>query len=56
MTKEYFEDVTSWNMTWEEYQACDCTKCDKEQCIHRGAYRRVPKVDGGLALCPNLKK
>lgn len=22
---------------------------------HRGAYRRVPEVDGGLGLCPNLK-
>lgn len=27
----------------------------KEDCIHRGAYRRVPEIDGGLGLCPNLK-
>ena len=26
----------------------------KEDCIHRGAYRRVPEIDGGLRLCPNL--
>lgn len=27
----------------------------KEDCIHRNAYRRVPEIDGGLGLCPNLK-
>ena len=27
----------------------------KEDCIHRDAYRRLPEIDGGLGLCPNLK-
>lgn len=55
MTKEQFKNNTNWKMSYEEYQKCDCTQCDKENCIHREAYRRVPKIDGGLGLCPNLK-
>lgn len=27
----------------------------KEECPHRDAYRRLPEIDGGLGLCPNLK-
>jgi len=54
MTREYFENDTNWKMTWEEFQKCDCGKCKKEHCVHRGAYRRVPEIDGGLGLCPNL--
>lgn len=55
MTKEQFENNTNYKMTFEEYQKCDCTKCsDKKECIHNGAYRRIPKIDGGLGLCPNL--
>ena len=27
----------------------------KADCIHRNAYRRLPEIDGGLGLCPNLK-
>lgn len=54
MTKEHFENNKNWKMTWEEFQKCDCSKCNKENCIHREAFRRVPKVDGGLSLCPNL--
>ena len=42
-------------MSYEEYQKCDCTECTKEECPHREAYRRVPEIDGGLGLCPNLK-
>ena len=30
-------------------------ECKKEECPHRGAIRRVPEIDGGLGLCPNLK-
>ena len=26
-----------------------------EDCVHREAYRRVPRIDGDLGLCPNLK-
>ena len=55
MTKERFAE-TNWKMTYEQYQKCDCTECKKEDCIHRGAYRRVPEIDGGLGLCPNLKE
>ena len=55
MTKERFAE-TNWKMTYEEYQKCDCTECKNEDCIHRGAYRRVPEIDGGLGLCPNLKE
>lgn len=35
---------------------CYCPKCsDKKTCIHHEAYRRLPREDGGLALCPKLK-
>ncbi len=54
MTKEHFENNTNWKMTYEEFQKCDCTHCDKKDCIHRNAFRRVPVIDGGLGLCPNL--
>lgn len=54
ITREYFENNTAWKMTFEEFQKCDCTQCDKENCVHRGAFRRVPRIDGGLGLCPNL--
>lgn len=53
MTKEEFAK-TSWEMTYEEYQLCYCPNCDKANCPHRDAYRRVPVIDGGLGLCPNL--
>ena len=55
MTREQFENNTNWKMTFEEFQKCDCTHCDKKDCIHRNAFRRVPGIDGGLGLCPNLK-
>lgn len=55
MTKERFEQ-TGWKMSYEEYKLCDCTECDNKDCIHRGCYRRVPEIDGGLGLCPNLKE
>ena len=54
MTRERFAE-TNWNMSYEEYQKCDCTERKREKCPHRGAYRRVPEIDGGLGLCPNLK-
>lgn len=55
MTREQFENNTSWKMSYEEFQKCDCTRCKKENCPHRKAFRRVPAIDGGLGLCPNLK-
>jgi hypothetical protein len=56
MTKEQFENNTNWKMTFEEYLKCNCTHCDNKDCIHREAFRRVPVIDGGLGLCPNLKE
>lgn len=56
MTREQFENNTSWKMSYEEYQKCDCTQCGKDNCVHRGTYRRVPVIDGGLGLCSNLKE
>ena len=56
MTREQFKNNTNWKMTFEEYQKCDCTQCDNKDCIHRNAYRRVPRIDDGLGLCPNLKE
>ena len=43
ITKEMFAE-TNWKMSYEEYQKCDCTECKKEECPHRGTYRRVPEV------------
>lgn len=48
--------LTAWNCSFEEYRAFRCSDCDKEDCQHREAYRRVPKSDGGLALCPRLQE
>ena len=28
MTKQEFEQYTAWKATYEEHQACDCTKCN----------------------------
>ncbi len=56
MTREQFENNTGWKMTYEEFQKCDCTQYDKKDCLHRGAYRRVPRIDSGLCLCSNLKE
>lgn len=51
MTREEFENNTNWKMSYEEYMKCYCPECcKKENCIHRDAYRRVPKIDGGLGL------
>lgn len=55
MTREQFEK-TAWKMSYEEYQKCYCPNCDKKECPHREAFRRVPHIDGGLGLCPNLEK
>lgn len=56
ITREQFENNTNWKMSYEEYQKCYCSDCKMEDCIHRDTYRRIPIIDGGLALCPNLSK
>ena len=42
--------------TWfSEYGECaptECSKCDRKDCFHREAFRRLLKCDGGLELCP----
>lgn len=52
-TKEWFE-TTNYKMNYEEYKKCYCPCCDKQDCPHRNAYRRMPVIDGGLGLCSNL--
>ena len=47
MSEERFKR-TIWKMSYEEYRKCHCPDCGRE------AYRRVPVMDGGLGLCPNL--
>ena len=54
MTEQRFQE-TGFRMTYAEFSACDCTKCSRENCPHRDAYRRFPFIDGCLALCPNLR-
>lgn len=54
MTEERFKE-TSYKMSYEEYKKCCCPECKRENCIHRDTYRRIPKIDDGLGLCPNLK-
>ena len=54
MTEERFKE-TNYKMSYEEYKKCCCSECDNAGCIHRDAYRRLPEIDGGLGLCPNLK-
>lgn len=55
MTEERFKE-TSYKMSYEEYKKCCCPECKRENCFHRDMYRRIPKIDGGLGLCPNLKE
>lgn len=38
-------------------EKCNCIKCEnKKTCIHYQAFRRLPRSEGGLGLCPKLKK
>lgn len=54
--KKIVSGAFSYKCSYEEYIACWCPTCDKrETCIHAMAYRRMPVIDGGLGLCPNLK-
>lgn len=53
MSREWFES-TGWRCSYEEFLKFDCGLCDNKDCPHRECFRRVPLVDGGLALCPKL--
>lgn len=55
MSREDFKS-TGWKMAYEDYLKCYCPDCSEKGCIHREAYRRVPEIDGGLGLCPNLHR
>lgn len=55
LSKKEFKERTNWKMSYQEYSKCYCPDCDKISCKHRNAIRRVPVIDGGLGLCPNLK-
>lgn len=55
MSEFDFKNGTRWKMSYEEYKKCYCQECKRKNCPHREAYRRVPEIDGGLGLCPNLK-
>lgn len=48
--KETFETRTGYTCTYEEFILADCSAC-KEDCPHRGCYRRLPRSTGGLGLC-----
>lgn len=53
VTKEILQK-TNFKMSLDEYQRCDCASCGRQNCVHKNAYRRFPKIDGGLGLCYNL--
>lgn len=37
-----------------DYPECNCSKCQqKENCIHKDAYRRLPYEIGGLGFVRN---
>lgn len=53
--RTWFEK-TSWKCAYNDYLLCYCPDCEnKETCKHSGCFRRMPEIDGGLGLCPNLK-
>ena len=54
ITEKEFRENTGYKCSYEEYKACYCPECDRDGSPHREAYRRYPRVDGGLGLCPNL--
>ena len=54
-SEQEFHEKTNYKMSFEEYLLCNCENC-KEDCVHRNAYRRLPKIDGGLSLCKKLNK
>ncbi|MBS5304880.1 MAG: hypothetical protein KHZ13_13190 [Firmicutes bacterium] len=54
MEREIYERLST-KLDYETFIKCYCPECEKENCIHRGAYRRLPAKAGGLGLCPNLQ-
>ena len=36
---------------------CECCLCEcNDNCVHSGAYRRLPKSKGGLGLCKKINR
>lgn len=58
MTREQFEMMGfSRRMSYEQYQKCDCSKCElRKECPHEGNMRRLPLCAGGLGMCQNLNE
>jgi len=56
--RDFFDGgAHNWKCSFDEFVKIQCQYCDaKEDCIHKEAYRRVPVIDGGLGLCPNLNE
>lgn len=59
--KDFFTDNTGATkietrntIYWCYENSADCQHCDMI-CVHRDAYRRLPREVGGLALCAKLK-
>ena len=56
MTEERFKQTSYYGkISYETFKKCNCSECDRENCIHREAFRRMPVEVGGLGLCPTLK-
>ena len=57
MNEERFKETAYYGkISYETFQKCECSACDRKDCIHREAYRRMPVIVGGLGLCPRLKE
>lgn len=60
--RQYKDGTIEWDYSTggvfdkEAINPCNCTNCDRQGCVHRGAFRRLPKDEGGLGLCYNLKE
>ena len=56
LSRDEFEK-TNYKMTYDKYCKCYCPECEKQKsCPVSQMYLRLPRVDGGLGLCPNLNK
>jgi len=54
---KYCSIFTKYDFEWIYRRRCNCLDCDKKaDCIHKDAFRRMPREIGGLALCPKLKE
>lgn len=55
--RQYKDGTIEWDYsTGGVFDPCNCTYCDRQGCVHRDAFRRLPENEGGLGLCYNLKE